>query len=101
RARGWPTGGYRLPGHPLQQELVAELTSAAGAAPETATDGCGVVTVGLPLERMASAFARLSSLDGGPRVLAAMLAHPQLIGGEGSLDTRLMQAAPGWVAKGG
>ena len=81
--------------------LLAEVTAAAGAAPATATDGCGVVTFGLSLERMAAAFARLGDLDGGGRVLAAMGAHPQLVGGADSLDTRLMRALPGWVAKGG
>ena len=31
----------------------------------TATDGCGVVTFALPLERMAHAFSRFESLPGG------------------------------------
>lgn len=100
-SRGWETEGYRLPGHPLQQELLGEITGAAGAEPATATDGCGVVTFGLSVERMAAAFSRLAELDGGARVIAAMRAHPQLIGGAEALDTRLMRALPGWIAKGG
>jgi L-asparaginase II len=45
RARGWPTVGYRLPNHPLQQELLAEVERVAGMPPAAiATDGCGVVT---------------------------------------------------------
>jgi L-asparaginase II len=67
----------------------------------TAIDGCGVVTFALPLERMALAFARLSELDGGDRVGAAMRARPELIRGEGAADTMLMRALPGWTAKGG
>jgi len=101
RARGWDTAGYRLPDHPLQQELLREIASAAGADPATAVDGCGVVTFGLPLERMATAFSRLAGVDGGARVIEAMRAHPQLVGGEQALDTRLMRSLPGWVAKGG
>jgi len=101
RVRGWETAGYRLPEHPLQRELLAEVTAAAGATPATAVDGCGVVTFALPLERMATAFSRLGELDGGLRVLRAMRAHPQLVGGAESLDTRLMRALPGWVFKGG
>jgi L-asparaginase II len=100
-ARGWKTAGYRLPDHPLQQELLREIAAAAGAEPGTATDGCGVVTFGLGLERMAAAFSRLAGLDGGARVLQAMRAHPQLVGGAQALDTRLMRLLPGWVAKGG
>ena len=104
RARGWGTRGYRLAEHPLQQELLAEVAAAAklpkGRIP-TAVDGCGVVTFALSLERMASAFAGIASLEGADRVLAAMPANPQLIGGEGSLDTDFMRARPGWMAKGG
>src|SRR5207244_1853323 len=44
---------------------------------------------------------RLSELDGGARVLEAMRAHPQLVGGVQSLDARLMRSLSGWVAKGG
>ncbi len=101
RARGWQTAGYRLPGHPLQDELLGEVTAAAGAEPSTAIDGCGVVTFGLPLESMARAFSRLAELDGGERVLGAMRANPQLVGGADAFDTRLMQALPGWIAKRG
>ena len=32
---------------------------------ETGTDGCGIVTFALTLERMAHAFSRLESLPGG------------------------------------
>jgi L-asparaginase II len=101
RARGWPTAGYRLPKHPLQQEILAEVAAAARATPVTGTDHCSVVTFGLPLERMAATFSRLSELDGGERIAAAMRANPQLIGGEGSIDTELMRSDPGWLAKGG
>jgi L-asparaginase II len=103
-ARGWQTSGYRLAGHPLQRELLAEVAGAADL-PErevtTAVDGCGVVTFGLSLERMALAFSRLASLPGGQGVMAAMQARPELIGWAESVDTRLMRALPDWVAKGG
>jgi L-asparaginase II len=104
RARGWETEGYRLAEHPLQQELLAEVAAAAELQPReipVAVDGCGVTTFALALERMAGSFARLPELDGAERVLAAMRAHPELVGGEGSPDTALMRALPGWVAKGG
>jgi L-asparaginase II len=59
------------------------------------------VTFALPLERLARAFARLSALDGGDRVVQAMRAHPELIRGPLAADTMLMRTLPGWVAKGG
>jgi L-asparaginase II len=101
RARGWPTAGYRLPEHPLQQEILREVTDAAGRTPGTGTDHCSVVTFALPLEAMAGAFSRLGEREGSDWILAAMRAHPDLIGGEGSLDTQLMRSHPGWLAKGG
>src|SRR3989454_11780389 len=70
RARGWPTEGYRLPEHPVQQACLAIHAEAAEVEPEmlvTGTDGCGVVTFALALERVAHAFSRLESLPGGAR----------------------------------
>jgi L-asparaginase II len=104
RERGWPTDGYRLPEHPLQRELQAEVAAAAevgSAAIPSAVDGCGVVTWALPLERMAHAFGRLPALEGGARTLAAMRVQPDLIRGPLAGDSMLMQTLPGWTAKGG
>ena len=104
RARGWATAGYRLPEHPCQQTMLAEVAEAAEVSPDeipTAVDGCGVVTFALPLERMAHAFARLPRLEGAGRVLAAMRAHPDLVRGPLAADSLLMRDLPGWTAKGG
>jgi L-asparaginase II len=104
RAHGWPTEGYLLPDHPVQRAMLAVHAEAAQVGEDeipTGVDGCGVVTFALPLERMAHAFARLERLDGGERVAEAMRAYPTLIRGPLATDTRLMQALPGWIAKGG
>jgi L-asparaginase len=104
RARGWPTEGYRLARHPLQQLLHEEIAAAAeiptGDIP-TAIDGCGVLTFALTLERMAHSFSRLAQLRGGGRIAVAMSAHPEVVGYEGASDTELMRLRPGWIAKGG
>jgi len=104
RARGWPTQGYRLPEHPVQQaslEVHAEAAEVEPEALEAGTDGCGIVTFALTLQRMAHAFSRLESLPGGARVAAAMRARPDLVGGPDGADFLLMRAASGWLAKGG
>jgi L-asparaginase II len=104
RARGWRTEGYRLPGHRMQRTNQQDVAAAAGVDEEsmrTATDGCGVVTWALPLERMAAMFAALESLEEGARIAAAMRAHPELISGEGGTDTELMRRFEGFTAKGG
>jgi L-asparaginase II len=101
RARGWPAEGYYRAEHPLQQAILEDVADAAGTKEvPTAVDGCGVVTFAAPLRTMAHAFARLEELDGGGRVLAAMRARPDLVGGDGLLDTELMQTGS-WAAKRG
>ncbi len=104
RANEWTAAGYRLPDHPVQRAMLAEHTAAAEVTAneiETATDGCGVVTFGLPLVRIARIFSRLESLDGGRRVADAMRAHPELVGGPAGSDVRLMRGLPGWISKNG
>lgn len=104
RERGWPVAGYRLPEHPCQQELLAQVAAAADVEPATmptAVDGCGIVTFALPLDRMAHAFSRFHSLEGGSRIAQAVQADPELIRGPGAPDTELMKTLPGWIAKGG
>jgi L-asparaginase II len=104
RAHGWPIAGYRLPDHPVQQACAAAHAEAAEAQEQelpTGTDGCGVVTFALSLERMAFAFARFEQLPEGARIATAMRAHPDLVGGPDGADYQLMRDAPGWFAKGG
>jgi L-asparaginase II len=115
KAAGWPVETYWQPDHPIQQlslETVSLLTDTPATRIVTATDGCGVVSFGLPLRTLALAFARLADPAGvadAPlrraleRIRDAMMAHPELIAGERrELDTALMHAAPGKVvSKGG
>jgi L-asparaginase II len=91
RAHGWPLHPYRSREHPLQQRVAALVGDA-----EVGVDGCGVPTFALPLSRMCEVF-----LQTPPRIREAMAARPELVGGEGSADTELMRARPGWFAKGG
>ena len=115
KAAGWPVETYWQPDHPIQAaalETVAALSDVPVEVIARATDGCGVVTFGMPLRGLALAFARLADpsavADGAlrgalERIRDAMMAHPELVAGERRmLDTDLMRAAPGrMVAKGG
>ncbi|MBT0993952.1 asparaginase [Cellulomonas sp. DKR-3] len=109
-AAGWPTAGYRDPGHPLQRALhdaVAELTGVAVA--HTTVDGCGAPLFSTTLAGLARAFGRLGRAphDEGHaatpegRVARAMAGHPWHVAGSGRDATRLMQAVPGLIAKDG
>lgn len=95
---------YRLPAHPLQRAMVSEVAAAAEvdeASLPTATDGCGVVTFALPLDRCARLFGRLPRLEGGDRVVRAMRARPELLRGPVAADALVITTLDGWVAKGG
>jgi L-asparaginase II len=102
---GWPLDGYFRAGHPLQVAMrtcVAEACGVADAAVEEAVDGCGMRTFAVPLCALADAFAGLASGRLGPsgdRCATAMRGHPELVAFLGAIDTELMRAAPGAVAK--
>ena len=104
KRHGWPLPGYRLPEHPVQREAARLVAESAGApdVPEAA-DGCGVVTFALSLRALAAMYARLArrELAGADRVVSAMLARPDLVGGPTAADTAIMRASPGVVAKRG
>jgi L-asparaginase II len=115
KAAGWPIETYWQPDHPVQQlalDTVALLSEVPRSEVVTATDGCGVVSFGLPLRGLALAFARLADPSGVSdpplrsaleRIRDAMMAHPELVAGERRrLDTAVMRVAPGnVVAKAG
>jgi L-asparaginase II len=62
-------------------------------------DGCGVPTFGLPLENLATGFARLATGERLPedlseaagRVRLAMRKHPYMVAGTGRFDTAVMR----------
>ena len=115
KAAGWPVETYWQPEHPIQQlalQTVASLSDMPPADIVAATDGCGVVTFGMPLRGLALAYARLADPSAVPdpvlrasleRIRDAMMAHPEMVAGERRrLDTALMRSAPGrLVSKGG
>lgn len=104
RSEGWPVEGYHLPDHPLQVHIAGLVAHAAygyRSRVAQAVDGCGVPCFAVLLLGAAQALARLEAMDGGAKVVGAMRAHPRLVGGEGALDTELMEAQPGWIAKRG
>jgi L-asparaginase II len=102
-AEGWPLDGYFRAGHPLQGAMRDTVAEACGvAASEEATDGCGMRTFAVPLAALAGAFGRLAGGGLGPagdRCAAAMRAHPELVAFDGAVDTELMRAEDGLVAK--
>lgn len=107
RRMGWTTEGYLQVDHPLQQEVfkrVAEQLGMPAAELLSARDDCGAPTLQLQLSQMALLFAHLGSGDQADleRLSRSMLAHPELVAGEGRFDTELMRRGLGQVlSKGG
>lgn len=104
--RGAPTEGYFRAAHPVQREILETVASISGVDASRiplGIDGCTAPTFGLSLASVATAFARLmepdrsrgSGRDAVRRAVAAMIAHPEMVGGEGRIDTDLMSAARG------
>jgi L-asparaginase II len=106
---GLNTMTYPQPDHPVQEAVLEIVTRAAGMEPlSIGVDGCGVPVHAFPLTILATMFARLvrpDTLAGGEtaarRAVRAVLAEPQMVSGSWGLDTALMRAIPGAVAKGG
>lgn len=103
RHLGHDVAGYVQPGHPVQmlvRDVLAQMTGEPLSADICGTDGCSIPTYGVPLAGIASGFARLASRKGlGPeraaaaqKVMAAALAHPELLGTTGQFAVGAMAA---------
>lgn len=104
---------YIDPDHPIQHMIRQGFADMCDLEPDDVVvgiDGCSAPNFAVPLRNAALAFARLCDPQGLPeqraaachKITAAMLAHPEMIGGPDSFDTHLVQAAPGrLICKGG
>jgi len=101
-----PIEDYLDPEHPHQLEIrrtLASMTDTPFESVVVGIDGCAAPTLGVPIEAMALAFARLGDSAHAPTELApacrvvadAMAAHPEMVAGTDRNCTRLMQATKG------
>ncbi|NPV27391.1 MAG: asparaginase [Firmicutes bacterium] len=112
--KGYPIEGYLKPGHPVQQMMLATVAEVCAVNPAEIVlgiDGCGVPVFGLPISRMALAYARLAIPEEGfgdvrgraaRIILEAIRNEPFFVAGTGRLETVLMEVTRGrLVAKAG
>ncbi|CAO0822367.1 Asparaginase [Desulfarculales bacterium] len=105
---GYATQDYTRPSHPVQAlilKAVAEMCAYPAEQIGISIDSCGVPVFRVPLIALAGAYARLAApaeaglpaerVQALKHLMAACLAHPEMIAGTDRLCTRLMQAAPG------
>lgn len=109
--RGLSTHDYLEPDHPVQITIRQRLAELGGITFEeigVGVDGCSAPCFAMPLRGAALAFARLAEAgskrqgEGLARVARAMLDYPEMVAGEGRIDTDVMRAVPDrLVSKGG
>src|SRR6266542_3928029 len=105
RMSGWPIEGYERIEHAVQQAILNHIALWTDMRPsklELAVDGCGAVVFGLPLDRMARAYARLGCAarrgeEIARRVVHAMATNPFLVGGSERFDSVLIEETGGRV----
>jgi L-asparaginase II len=106
RHKGEPTRGYIRYDHPVQQRILGVMEQMTGQDLSHAPwgiDGCGIPTIGIPLGAVAMAMARIADPTSLPdrraeavaRIRHAWVAHPEIIGGTTSFDTKMIRAAEG------
>lgn len=107
----WRKHDYVAFDHPLQQEIRVAVARFAGIAEDglrAGIDGCSAPNYAMPLANLAQAFASLATAEGDDprfgrapaRLRDAMVAHPEMVSGEGRSDLLLAQAGAGdWIAK--
>ena len=109
---GEATRGYIGADHGVQRRVTQTLKEMTGedlSATGRGADGCGIPVIGMSLKALARGMARMADPTGlgvvreaaCRRVFGAMQTHPDLIAGEGRLDTDLIAAVPGVTTKTG
>lgn len=96
-AAGHDPAGYLEPASALQARVRDRMAAVLGATLDgPGVDGCGAPAWRAPLGAVAVGFARLAAGHDATlaRIRDAMRAHPLLVGGAGTIDARLMDAAP-------
>lgn len=106
RLLGFEPKGYFEPGHPLQSEIRARVAAFTGVPDSEigiAVDGCSLPVFFLPLQGLATSYARLAS--GSPvcaRIRRAMTKSPAMVAGRDRFTTEFLEAGRGgWIGKEG
>jgi L-asparaginase II len=95
--------GYVAPRHPVMRAVAEALQSATGCDLATAPrgiDGCSIPTFAIPLDKLATAFARVGTGVGlrpgharaAERLRRAVARHPFMVAGSERFDTTVMSA---------
>lgn len=90
--RGWSTGDYLDPAHPLQRHVLDTVAELCGESPERVTvDGCGAPLPALTLHGLARGLWAASDDPDGRALFEATRAHPWAIDGPGTANTVVIE----------
>ena len=109
---GAPVEGYVQRDHPVQQavgRVIGEMCGVRVGDVPCGIDGCSVPTWAIPLQALATGFARFATGEGlgaerksaCQKIISAVRAHPFMIAGTGRFCTEAMQAVPDVFVKTG
>jgi L-asparaginase II len=102
------TEDYMSIHHPVQQRMLRVMSEMSDVPVNNiliGTDGCGVPVYGVPIDKLALAYARLGSPEGltpertnaCQTIVQSITASPQYLAGTGRFDTQLIQVTQGRV----
>lgn len=108
RALGLSVHHYASPDHPVQQQMlqtIADMSQTPAQQIKIGVDGCGVPVFGLPLVKLALAYARFGDPTDLPderkkacqKIIRALRAYPAMIAGKDRFDTQLIEATNGRI----
>ena len=101
KKNNWELGNYYLPEHPLQIEIkkkIYELCEVNENYPVT-QDGCGVPICSMPLKNMLTGYLNLFLSEKYKIIRDSFLEYPDIIGGEGRLETKIMTSSDELIVK--
>ena len=104
RKNGWPLEGYTHVEHPYNQSYLDGLESRLGAPirdRSVAPDGCLLPTYAMTVSELAQLYKSIAIEKDDDWIWEAAQRYPELIGGQGRLDTRLIQSHSDIFAKEG
>ena len=100
KLKGWPRVGYTWPHHPFHSAFLNVVRRSLGADWEpkvTSKDGCGLPTVSMTVNELATLFASLAVQKDEDWIWEAMVRNPDLIGGFNRLDSTIIKSCGGQV----